>query len=329
MLRHAADYRTLFWALVLFPLVPLLEYARPSTAPWLLPVNLYLAYSAGVLTHNHNHRAVFMHRRLNAAYSVWLSVFYGAPIFTWIPTHNQNHHRHTNGPLDDTRTWRYSNANTFFEAVTYPLVSTRFQLPAIVQYLRRTRRRHPDRLPWLMAQVAAIPLAHAVLFALAMRLRGWGWQGAETYFVAFGLPALFAPWALMFTNYVQHVHCDPLSEHNHSRNFVDPLVNWFLFDAGYHTVHHDAPGTHWSQLKSLHEHRLGQIDPRLNEHSIFSFCLKTYVFRPLRDGFRAAPRDKCERPRRLDRASDDHAAGSTLSSLRGLSSLERAPETGP
>jgi hypothetical protein len=59
--RDAADYRTLFWAFVLFPLVPAIEYTRPGWGIFLplLPVTLYLSFTSGVFVHNHNHRAVF------------------------------------------------------------------------------------------------------------------------------------------------------------------------------------------------------------------------------------------------------------------------------
>lgn len=101
--------------------------------------------------------------------------------------------------------------------------------------------------------------------------------GTLVYAVAFLVPALFALWALMFTNYIQHVHCDPRSSDNHSRNFVSPAANWLVFDAGYHTVHHEYPGTHWSQYAELHAQRAHRIDPRLNEHSIPVFAVKNYL----------------------------------------------------
>jgi fatty acid desaturase len=82
--RFREDYRALVWAFVLFPSVPLIGIASPSTAPWLLPLAGYLAYCADVLTHNHNHCPVFSARWSNAAYAAWLSVFYGLPTFTWI-----------------------------------------------------------------------------------------------------------------------------------------------------------------------------------------------------------------------------------------------------
>src|ERR1051325_2531309 len=97
ILRFREDWRTLFWAFGLMPLVPALAYLRPALAPWLVPLALYASYCSGVLAHNQNHSPTFVGRRANAAFSAWLSVFYGFPLFAWVPTHNQNHHRYLNG----------------------------------------------------------------------------------------------------------------------------------------------------------------------------------------------------------------------------------------
>ena len=37
---------------------------------------------------------------------------------------------------------------------------------------------------------------------------------------------------MMLTNYLQHVGCAPGASHDHSRNFVSPFWNWFVFDNG-------------------------------------------------------------------------------------------------
>ena len=96
-LRFVADRRTLLWAFVLFPLGPSLAYFRPALLPLLAPLLLYCSYLSGVLTHNHNHVPVFHGRRANLLYGAWLSFFYGFPIVSWLPTHNQNHHSSKTG----------------------------------------------------------------------------------------------------------------------------------------------------------------------------------------------------------------------------------------
>src|SRR6187431_2061001 len=124
LLRFNADRRTLFWALILFPALPALSYTRPELAPWLLPLSLYLAYCSGVLSHNHNHAPVFRGRRLNSLYSAWLSFFYGCPLFVWVPTHNQNHHRYLGGAqLPDALGHRAKSGNLALCARSTPAPS--------------------------------------------------------------------------------------------------------------------------------------------------------------------------------------------------------------
>ncbi len=52
----------------------------------------------------------------------------------------------------------------------------------------------------------------------------------------------------MLFNYDQHVHTDPWSKHNHSRSWDGKLLNFLLFNNGYHLAHHENPATHWSKL---------------------------------------------------------------------------------
>jgi beta-carotene hydroxylase len=273
--RHASDYRTLFWALALFPAAPGLAYALPATLPWLWPFSFYLSYCAGVLTHYHTHVPVFHGRRQNRWYSAWLSIFYGTPVAFWIPTHQLNHHRYENGPEDVTRTHRRGSVDGVFQLVAYVLSCGRWQLPLVVDYARRVYAQRGWRWLDLRAQCVAIGLAHPVLAALAVAVHGPA-LGLAVYGVGFALPALLAPSFMFFTNYIQHVGCQP-GPHNHSRNFTSPLSNWFVFDAGFHTVHHEHPNVHWSQYAALHRARAAAIDPALEQTSVLSFCLERYV----------------------------------------------------
>jgi len=289
-LRFKSDYRTLFWSLILFPLVPALAYARPALALWLVPLGLYLGYCSGVLTHYHVHTPVFVSKRVNALYSAWLSFFYGSPIFVWVPTHNQNHHRYVDGPGDLARTTAFSDRDWLPALLAYPTRSAFAQMPEIVRYARAAFARKSSQRGAIVLQSAVLVLGHAAAFALAVFLHGLA-RGAFVYGVAIALPAVFASWAMMFTNYIQHIGCDPASPDNHSRNFVSPLANWFVFEAGYHTVHHEHPGTHWSEYPALHAARAARIDPRLNARTIFGYCFERYVL-PRRDaeGYDAARR---------------------------------------
>jgi fatty acid desaturase len=82
---------------------------------------------------------------------------------------------------------------------------------------------------------------------------------------------------MMLTNYLQHVDCDPASPNDHSRNFVSPFWNWFVFDNGYHTVHHEQPSLHWSRYRKLHLSREAAIAPQLNQGMLLSYAARRYL----------------------------------------------------
>jgi fatty acid desaturase len=253
-----------------------ISYVTPWLVPWTLPFALYVGLCAGALSHNQNHCPAFRDRRHNGLFAAWLSIFYGFPTFVWIPTHNQNHHRYVNGPGDATITWRHTKKNTWLVAVTYFFVSAPRQKPLIERFVAHAKARDPRMHRAIVVQQWTLGLAHAGLLALASGLRGWG-PGAATYLCSFGACAIMGPWGSIFVNYIQHVHCDPWSAHDHSRNFVSRSTNYFLFNNGYHTAHHETPGLHWSELPQAHARIAHLIDPALNERSITGYCLRAYV----------------------------------------------------
>ncbi len=283
--RFSSDYRCLFYAFVLFPGVGLAHYVWPWLTGWLLPLSIYLGYCAGIFSHNHNHCPTFANRKANDFFGAWLSIFYGYPLFGWIPTHNLNHHKHVNRAGDATITWRITKRHTFLVATTFFFVSAYFQSGPIREYIEKARARGGRVYRQIVTQATTVIAAHLFLLVLGVAL--WGArQGLLVYLFGFGVPAMFALWSMMFTNYIQHVHCDPWSPDNHSRNFVSRWNNWFVFEAGYHTVHHENPGTHWSKYPALHDARAHRIAPELNERSILSFCFKNYVLGPFSEKYR-------------------------------------------
>jgi fatty acid desaturase len=265
---------------LLFPLPPLFAMLAPLSAPFLFPIALYSAYCAGVLAHNQNHCPVFPRKATNAVYAGWLSIFYGFPIFAWIPTHNQNHHRHLNGKGDAARTTRVHDTVT--GAALYSLRAGFWQAAFIAHYLVELGRRRPLALVAPAVQLAMVLGGHAVALALFLAFHE-PVVAVMAYAATIGVPALVGPPLLQLTNYLQHVGCNPTSPDNHSRNFVSPVFNWFVFDNGFHTVHHENPGTHWSRYRALHGARQATIDPELNQWTPIRFVARRY-FGALRAG---------------------------------------------
>lgn len=278
--RYSADYRTLLWMLVFAPAVMASQFIWPELIGWVTVLGLYFGVSAAVIAHNHNHSPTFASKRANNWFSNVLALFYGYPTFAWIPTHNLNHHKLVNKPGDATITWRITNRHNVLVAATYFFVSAYYQSEPTKQFVERARAKNPKLHAFIRGQVAFWALANMALFALALGLHGFS-LGLKVWFFAVALPALFALWTVHLFNYEQHVHTDPWSDYNHSRNFVSPLLNFLLFNNGYHTAHHENAGLHWSELPALDAKIADKIDPVLRERSVWWYWFRQYALAPL------------------------------------------------
>jgi len=197
----------------------------------------------------------------------------------WIPTHNLNHHRLVNREGDATITWRYTNKHNAAVAGTYPFVSAYFQSELVQRFVSSARAKNRHLFGRILFQYAVWIVAYASMLFL-------GWYlyhetkiglGFYVWFFSLVLPAICSISLIMVFNYIQHVHADAWSKHNHSRNFIGPVFNFLFFNNGYHTAHHEHPGLHWSQLPAAHAKLADDINPQLNERSVCWFFFRQYV----------------------------------------------------
>ncbi|HEX3656481.1 MAG TPA: fatty acid desaturase [Pirellulales bacterium] len=274
-LKQSADYRTILWVALAAAFVAV-QYTWPPTARVLLPLTCYFGIACGTITHNHNHCATFVGRRMNHAFGHILTLFYGYPTIMWIPTHNQNHHRLVNRPGDATITWRYTNKHNLWVASTYFFVSSYFQSEPIKQYIRRAKLHNRPLYGRILFQYSIWLGYLALMLGLGLWLHGLR-TGFLVWFAAVVVPPFCSLSMIMFFNYVQHVHADAWSERDHSRNFTGKIFNYLFFNNGYHTIHHDHPGMHWSLLPAAHARIAASVDPRLNEGNLAWFLVKQYV----------------------------------------------------
>ena len=86
--------------------------------------------------------------------------------------------------------------------------------------------------------------------------------------------------AVLILNYLQHIGADEESEWEHSRDVLSPVMNFLLFNNGYHTVHHEHPGLHWSALPAKHAEIRHKLNPVLIERSFWWMILRTYFLAP-------------------------------------------------
>jgi len=264
MLRYKADYKSL----VYMTITTVLLFIQWNLAAWnffLYLLSLFMAISVAVMAHNHNHLPIWKYKGLNTLTDFWLTLFYGFPAFGWIPTHNLNHHRLNNREADYTITYRISEKNNLFTLLSYPTISSYYQQKPIHDYLKKLY--HTERKKFFVAlgQYAALGLLYAVVFSL-------DWKKALLFVF---IPHQVSLFSVLIFNYVQHVHTDEESPVNHSRNFTG-FLNFLLFNNGYHTIHHEKAGLHWSILPQAHKEIASTIDAVLIERSFWGFIGRVY-----------------------------------------------------
>lgn len=275
MLRYKADFRTLAYMVFTTALL-VVQWIVGYVHPVLFPLSLFMAVAVAVIAHNHNHLPVWKSRFLNTLTDYWLTLFYGFPAFAWKPTHNLNHHVLNNREGDYTITWRVTEGNHFFSLMSYPSISSFFQQTPIKGYLKHLRVK--DKRSFWLAIGQYVALAIFVGVALVI-----DWKKALFFII---IPQQFALFSILLFNYVQHVHANEESEWNHSRNFVGPMLNTLLFNNGFHTIHHERAGIHWSLTPKEHAKIDHLIDDSLKERSFWWYMIRTYILSPVVPSFR-------------------------------------------
>lgn len=273
MLTNRADARTLAYIAVTSALL-VLQWTLPGIQPILYVWSLFMAVSVAIIAHNHNHVPLWRVRFLNILTDFWLTLFYGFPAFGWIPTHNKNHHSLNNKAGDYTITYRVSEKNNILTLLSYPSISSYFQQKPIATYMKTLWRSNKPKFYLAASQYLLL----GVYYAAAMLVN---WKKALVLIV---IPHQVSLFSVLIFNYVQHVHTDEESDYNHARNFTG-FINVMLFNNGYHTVHHEAPGIHWSETPAAQKKIEHLIAPSLNERSFWWYIVRVYLLAPFHSRF--------------------------------------------
>lgn len=264
MLRYNADIRTIGYMIVTTALF-FTQWTVIGFNPFVYFVYLFLSIAVTVIAHNHNHLPMWKNKTLNNLTDYWLTVFYGFPAFAWLPTHNMNHHSLNNREGDYTITYRLTEHNHLLMLLFYPTLSSYHQQKPIRDYLKKLRQGNKTKYWLAICQYVAL----VVWIGAGLLI---DWQKALLFII---IPQQIGLFSVLIFNYVQHVHADEESEWNHSRNFTG-FLNVLLFNNGYHTVHHDKAGTHWSLTPEVHKKVEHNIDPALLERSFWWYIFRAY-----------------------------------------------------
>ncbi|HEY2512392.1 MAG TPA: fatty acid desaturase [Polyangiaceae bacterium] len=272
MLRYRSDLRTLAFVAVYFVAFGAI-WTRTPTSVWGVALAVvflsWLSWVNAVITHNVIHSPVFRSRALNRALGFVLSLAYGFAVSDYIPGHNLSHHRYTQSRRDVMRTtkapfrWHLLNLLLFFFCVAFAVAG------ANARYVEEAKTQHRA---WYKQRTLEVILIWSVKIGLLLL----DWKRALLFV---GIPHLGAVWGITTVNLLQHDGCDGDHPYNHSRNFVGGLFNWFYFNNGYHGMHHEEPGLHWSLLPAAHEERIAPfVHPALEQRSLTLYVWKTFVW---------------------------------------------------
>lgn len=310
LVKHPAEWRQIGIVAVYWVTLAAMVLVPAARHPVVFALACGLSFLNAVVIHNHMHQGVFRSRGLNLAFRRVLSFGALYPASVNIPSHNLVHHHFDDDGQPDWAApenvgfrWHLLNLlhfpnvagpNTFDGAMRWSAVGGREDFKR--QYL------------W----------DNAFAFGLTGALMVYDvW--ATLFFVV--LPQLWGARCILRINLIQHDACDTTSEWNHSRNFVGRAFNWVMCNNGYHTIHHNRAGLHWSVLDEHHAREVKpRIDPSLDEPSMVLYLLRTFGLGVGRS------------PRRDVAAAEQAAAGAAVElapRAQRWAEAERAAELAP
>lgn len=277
MLRFRADVRPLGFNALYFALTALAFWPRLELPVWvrvaMFAVICVTSFQGAVQTHNAVHTPVFKQRWLNKVYQVVLTLTYGHPVSSYVPGHNLSHHKHTQKLKDIMRTSKARFRYNLFNGLFFFFLVTPGIMNADLAYTKSTRLTHPRWYRQAKIEMAALQIVQLSLLAWSY----FGLHDLSRFFFFWFIPHTYAAWGIVTMNLLQHDGCDEDTEYNHSRNFVGRFVNWWVFNNGFHTVHHHQPGLHWSLTRDAHAKLVApHIHENLDQKSLAGYIWRTY-----------------------------------------------------
>lgn len=284
MLRYKADRRTLF-AVTLYFIVAVSSWILwPKLNSWeitaLVLVNCFLSFTCAVIVHNTIHVPIFKKKGMNKFFQLVLSFSYGHSTSAFVPGHNFSHHKYTQDTKDVMRTSKARFKLNILNQLLFFFIMSGDIIKDEVRFALKMRKQHPA---WFNQYLLEMGLVMGVKIALLII----NWKCAVLFVL---IPHQYAAWGIVGTNYFQHDGADHDHPYNHSRNFTSPLLNFFLFNNGFHGAHHNKPNLHWSLLPEYHvKHIRPHIHPELDLVSLPAYLFKAHIYPAKRLDFKGEP----------------------------------------
>ena len=269
LLHHHADRRQVAIVTLYMLVLGAMYFVPACRNVFCLAFACWLSFLNAVVIHNHLHKGIFKSRTLNRLFRGVLSFGSLYPASANIASHNLVHHHFDDDGQPD---WAAPENSSFrwhlLNLLHFPNVVGPNTFEGVSRWAKTTRQRDFRR---------QYGIEQAVAFGLTGALLAWDFWTALFFIV---IPQLWGARGILRINLIQHDGCDVTSEWNHSRNFVGRAFNWVMCNNGYHTIHHNRAGLHWSVLADVHERECkGRVDPALDERSMIVYLLRTFVLR--------------------------------------------------
>jgi fatty acid desaturase len=268
LVKHPAEWRQIGIVSVYLGLLGAMYVVPACRNVFFLAGACYFSFLNAVVIHNHLHQGIFHSRRLNMVWRAVLSFGSLYPASANIPSHNLvHHHFEDDGQPDWAAPEHVSFRWNLLNLIHFPNVAGPNTFRGVQRWKEVSQRQEFSR-QYLCENVFAFGLTLAL-----MAHDFW----TTLFFIV--IPQLYGARCILRINLIQHDRCDIQSEWNHSRNFVGRAFNWIMCNNGYHTIHHNRAGLHWSALEEAHRREVSpRIDAALDEPSMVLYLLRTYVF---------------------------------------------------
>lgn len=284
MLRYKADIRTLivvalYFVVAVIPWFRWEQMGKLEVTGWVL-LNCLFSFMCAIIIHNTIHAPIFKKRWMNKVMQVVLSYTYGHSTSAYVPGHNFSHHKYTQTPKDAIRTTKARFKLNILNQAFFFFIMSGDILKGELRFANKMRKERPE---WFRQYLLELGLVIGTKVALLI----YNWKCAVLFVL---IPHQYAAWGIVSTNYFQHDGCDEEDPYNHSRNFTGGLLNWLLFNNGYHGAHHMKPNLHWSLVPDYYEKNLKPyIHPALDRASLVAYLIETHIYPAKRLDFRGNP----------------------------------------
>ena len=267
LLHHRADRRQVAIITAYMAVLCAMYFVPVCRNAAFLVLACAFSFLNAVVIHNHVHKGIFKSRILNRLFRCVLSFGVLYPASANVASHNLVHHHFDDDGQPD---WAAPDSVSFrwnlLNLIHFPNVVGPQTFAGVSRWAETTRQKDFRR-QFLAEQVFAFGLTTLLLVH-----DFW----TAVFFVV--IPQLWGARGILRINLIQHDGCDTTSEWNHSRNFVGKAFNWVMCNNGYHTIHHNRAGLHWSVLPEIHDREVTpRIDPTLDEPSMLGYLVRTYL----------------------------------------------------